>query len=67
MLVPENGFPNRKYVATSPGHKTTCVYGCSPVPSPTLESGSGSPYIQSWVSVTSYYITKRKVSTWPFV
>ena len=37
------------------------------VPSPTLESGSGSPYIRSWVSVTSYYITKRIVSTWPFV
>ena len=28
MLVPENGFPNRKCVATSPGHKTTCAYGC---------------------------------------
>ena len=37
------------------------------VPSPTLEGGSGSPYIQSWVSVTSYYITKQIVSTWPFV
>ena len=37
------------------------------VPSPTLESESGSPYIRSWVSVTSYYITKRIVSMWPFV
>ena len=41
--------------------------GPSLVPSPTWKGGSGSPYIQSWVSVTSYYITKRKVSTWPLV
>ena len=45
----------------------TSLMRISLVPSPTLESGSGSPYIRSWVSVASYYITKRIVSTWPFV
>ena len=44
-----------------------CVFMLSLVPSPTWKGGSGSPYIQSWVSVTSYYITKRMMSTWPLV